>query len=521
MRFTIQRKVFVATFVLSGAMALLLIGLMRWNLEQGFSRYVVIAELEHVDWIAKNIEEAYAQQGNWDFLQGKENPFNRLHVPGNSFPTPPPRENPGQFPPPEINNELANRPPPRFPPRPMPPGFDHAPPAGIFEPGLSDSRPLDRPPPQGTNNGREPDILNIGPRLSVRDETGKLLAGNPQSDSLSASLPIHFQGQIVGVLMLLPPRTGDKLNAAFLATQTRQLWLSGLGALLLSLVASWLLARQFLAPIKELATGVNHIAGGRFSERILVQRSDELGELAADFNAMAEMLARTEEYRRQWVSDSSHELRTPIAVLRAEIEALQDGVRVADEKNLARLHKQVMQMSKLVDDLRMTLDRDGGLSCLELTTIAPLKVLEDCIEEFTPRFAATRIALDASGLPQKDPGWLIRGDSDRLHQVFTNLFENSLRYTHPDGRLEVTTTVAERKLLLRFNDTAPAPPEPTMPRLFDRFFRAEPSRSRELGGSGLGLAICKTIIEAHGGAIRASKSQLGGLCISIDLPLTK
>jgi two-component system sensor histidine kinase BaeS len=431
------------------------------------------------------------------------------------------RSNGEQFAPPEESNGLYNRPPPRFTQGQLPPGLDNAPPPGSFESGPPDFRPLDKPPQQGENNGRKADILNIGPRLSVRDVSGKLLAGNPQTDSLAATLPIHYQGQIVGELTLLPPRTDDKLNAAFLATQTRQLWLSGLVALLLSLVASWMLARQFLAPIRELAAGVSHIAGGRFSERIQVHRSDELGELAADFNAMAEMLARTEEYRRQWVSDSSHELRTPIAVLRAEIEALQDGVRVADEKNLARLHKQVMQMSKLVDDLRMTLDRDGGYSCLELDTIAPLRVLDECIEEFIPRFAATRIALNASGLPQQDPGWRIRGDSDRLHQVFTNLLENSLRYTYPDGRLAVTATVADRKLQLRFNDTAPAPPEPTMPRLFDRFFRAEPSRSREMGGSGLGLAICKTIIEAHGGTICASKSALGGLCISIDLPLTK
>jgi two-component system sensor histidine kinase BaeS len=521
MRLTIQRRVFISTFLLSGTMALLLIGLMRWNLERGFSRYVVIAELEHVSWIAKNIEDAYARQGNWDFLLGDENAWNRLHVPGGSFPALPSRGNKELLSPPAGLHVMESDPPPRFPERHLRPGLGYGPPPGSFEPGSPDFTPLDKPPQQGANNERKPDILNIGPRLSVRDISGKLLAGNPQSDSLAASLPILYQGQRVGELTLLPPHTGDELKAAFLATQTRQLWLSGLVALLLSLVASWMLARQFLSPIKELATGVRHIARGLFSERIRLQRSDELGELAADFNAMAEMLARTEESRRQWVSDSSHELRTPIAVLRAEIEALQDGVRVADEKTLARLHKQVMQMSKLVDDLRLTLDREGGLSCLELSTIAPLKVLEECIEEFSPRFAATRIALVATGLPQKDPGWHIRGDADRLHQVFVNLLENSLRYTHQDGRLEVTATVAERKLRLSFNDTAPAPPDATLPRLFERFFRAEPSRSRELGGSGLGLAICKTIIEAHSGTIRASKSTLGGLCISIDLPLSK
>ncbi|HRD48586.1 MAG: HAMP domain-containing protein [Candidatus Competibacter sp.] len=488
LRFTIQGKVFFTTFALAAAMAALLLGLTRWNLGQGFSRYVVEAEIGRLDWLVKNIEDAYAQNGNWDFLRGGREPWDRIVARTARADVRPPR-------PPRGANPGAGDPPP--------PGFEGRPP----------------PPGSPTDAGGWPaDLLSLYPLLSIRDASGQVLAGNPRPEGLAANRPIHFQGLVVGSLTLQAAGTEEARDAAFLATQMRNLWLSGLAALLLSLVAAWLLAHHLLRPIKALAMGARQIAEGRFSVRIPVRQNDELGELASDFNAMAEMLARTEEFRRQWISDSSHELRTPIAVLRAEIEALQDGVRTADEKTLVRLLRHVLQMSKLVDDLRQTLDRDDGQTSLELASIKPLAVLRETLEEFHPRLAVADLALDTSALPQPDPGWRIHGDAERLHQVFANLLENTLRYTHPGGRLKIAATVQAGNLRLQFDDTPPAPPEQAMPRLFDRFFRAEPSRSRLYGGSGLGLAICKTIVQGHGGTIAASTSALGGLCIRITLP---
>jgi two-component system sensor histidine kinase BaeS len=206
-------------------------------------------------------------------------------------------------------------------------------------------------------------------------------------------------------------------------------------------------------------------------------------------------------------------------VLRAEIEALQDAVRTADEPTLARLHRNVMQMSKLVDDLRQTLDRDDGEADLELSPLDPLAVIRETAEEFAERFGSAGLTLDASRIPPGRSPWRIRGDGDRLHQVFANLLENTLRYTDPGGRLEITASAKGGRLHLQFDDSAPAPPEAAMKRLFERFFRAEPSRSRQHGGSGLGLAICRRIILGHGGTIASARSDLGGLSIRIDLPL--
>ena len=494
-RLTIQRKAFLATFALAGAMAVLLTGLYRVNLEKGFRRYVVETEIGRLGWLVTGIEGAYARTGNWDFLRNSSEPWDRAGEALGAFEAGAPRP-PGDGHPPPFRG---------------PPGSGDRPP-----PPLADGRPPHPGPPGG---GRPPDTLGFRPRLSLLDAEGKLLGGEPPPDGSSARRPIRHRGETVGWLVLRSPPTGEALDLAFLDTQARGLWMSGLAALVLSLVAAWLIARQLLGPIRDLTQGARHIAQGRFSEPIPVRGNDELGELAAGFNAMAAMLAREEESRRQWIADSSHELRTPIAVLRAEIEALQDAVRTADEPTLARLHRNVMQMGKLVDDLRQTLDRDDGKPDLELASIDPVPLLREAAEGFRERLQAVGIALDLTRLPGPGPGWRVRGDSDRLLQVFGNLLENTLRYTDPGGRLEVAATARGGTLLVTFDDTAPAPPEKAMQRLFERFFRAEPSRSRQHGGSGLGLAICRRIVQGHGGTISAAPSPLGGLSIRIELPL--
>jgi two-component system sensor histidine kinase BaeS len=495
-RLTIQRKVFLATFALAAAMALLLSGLTRWNLEQGFTRYVVETEIGRLDWLVTNLETAYAKGGSWDFLKDSVEPWDRA-----------------------AEQLVREGRPPDFQ---GPPGFGDRPPFGLDDrppPPFADGRPP-HPGPPGLADGRPPpDTLAFRPRLSLRDRSGAVLAGHPAADGPWATRPIRFKGETVGLLALRAPPVGAALDLAFLATQAREIWLSALAALVLSLVAAWLLARQLLRPIRDLTAGARQITEGRFSERIPVRGNDELAELAEDFNAMARMLAQNDESRRQWISDSSHELRTPIAVLRAEIEALQDAVRTADEPTLARLHRNVMQMSKLVDDLRQTLDRDDGEADLELSPLDPLAVIRETAEEFAERFGAAGLTLDASRIPPGRSPWRIRGDRDRLHQVFANLLENTLRYTDPGGRLEITASSKSGRLRLQFDDSAPAPPEAAMKRLFERFFRAEPSRSRQHGGSGLGLAICRRIILGHGGTIVAARSDLGGLSIRIDLPL--
>jgi len=508
-RLTIQRKVFLATFALATIMAGVLTLVMRWNLGQGFERYTTAAEFARLDWMVSNIETEYAAHGNWDFVRAApEEVWLRLSHPNPAA---------GLDPAPAAPDE--NRPPPPWDNRPPRPDGGYPPP----RPDESYPPPPLRPPPprQGPpGNGRPLDALRIGPRLALLDNDGKRLAGNASGVAAAAEKAILYQGKAVGRLTLqAAPSSVQQLDAAFLASQTHNMLLAGLAALGCSLLAAWLLARHLLAPIRDLTAGARKVSGGALDAQIQVRSDDELGELSATFNEMAGRLARLEESRRAWISETSHELRTPLAVLRAEIEAMQDGVRTPDAATLSRLHKQVLQLSTLVDDLRLTLEREPGGADMEHALVAPIGVLEDCIASFRDRYQAAAIEIDTLHLT--DAGWHVRGDTGRLTQVFGNLLENTLRYTHAGGRLSISAQADNKSLLLQFDDTAPAPPPAALPRLFERFFRAEPSRSRLLGGSGLGLAICKTLTEAHGGKIGAALSKLGGLHISIELPLEK
>ena len=504
-RLTIQRKVLLAAVVLSTTMVLILIAVIRWNLGQSFERYTVAAELFRLDWLIHNVESEYARHQGWEFIQkDPDRVWRSLSRPdgfmrradeetggwGPNFQRPPPPR-PG----PDLNPPEDDLGPPEEPKRDQP--FPHA----------------HRPPPPH-------DPLNVGPRLTLLDAGGEWLAGARAMGKISASRPILFHGEQVGTVSLRSsPQALKAIDAAFLASQTQSVLLAGGAVLFLSLLAGGLLIRQILAPIHDLMNGAKRIAEGRLESRIPIRTEDELGELSKSFNAMAERLERAETTRRQWVHDASHELRTPLAVLRAEIEALQDGVREPNASTYARLHQQVQQLAILIDDLRQTLDQTEGMGPMEQLLFQPVPILEEVLDHFTERFHRAQLRIERPASLELRP--MMRGDAGRIMQVFSNLLENSLRYTDPGGLLKISVQDLGEELSLIFEDTPPAPSRQDLAHLFDRFFRSEPSRSRALGGSGLGLSICKNLVEAHGGRMTAGLSPLGGLAIRIVLPLEK
>lgn len=504
-RLTVQRKVFLSILALTAVTVAIIFASTQWNLAQGFGRHAAETELLRFDGLVNRLATDYRREGDWKFVMDDARHWRHLLMeslrPEHERPMgAPPNWNSHEHPPPP-GGRFRERPPPPgeyFRGRPPPP-----PPDGHFH---------ERPPPPAMGD------YSLESRLRLVDAQGGRVAGAEGKNRPTVERLVVVDGKTVGRLLLDVPQIPAGAQAmAFLVSQIRALWLASAVALLLACGAAWLLARYFLKPIRHLAAGARQIAGGQYAVRIPVQRGDELGDLAEDFNAMAEVLARTEESRQQWISDTSHELRTPLAVLRAEIEALQDGVRSPGEASYARLHKQIMQLGKLVDDLRYTLASAPDGLALDRHPVEPLAILRETIEQFRSRFVAARLALDTAALPAV--GTELWGDADRLRQVFANLLENSLRYTSVNGRLQITAATEDGQLWIQFDDTAPAPPLAELPRIFDRFYRAEPSRSRAYGGSGLGLAICKSLVEAHGGNISAAMSPLGGLSIRLTLPL--
>ncbi len=364
--------------------------------------------------------------------------------------------------------------------------------------------------------------------LGVTDADGAHVAGAHVNPADAARLPLMQRNRVVGYLMLAPPELlRGQADRAFLARQSGFIAWTGLVGLVLALVLSWLVARRWLAPIDGLSRAAQEIAHGRLHTRVVVDGTDELALLGQTFNSMAERLDTIETSRRAWLADVAHELRTPLAAMRAEIEALQDGVRRFDDKTALRLHRQVMRLGQLVDDLRSSMREADGVTAHGIspfTTVFPFTLLTEAVEMMRERFAQRDIAVDTRRLGSVDNGLAMRGDAPRLHQVFMNLLENALNYTDAGGSVRLSASVegstSDGLLHLRFDDSAPGPLVHEVPQLFDRLFRGEASRSRETGGSGLGLSICRTIVEEHGGSIDASPSPMGGLRVIVTLPLS-
>ena len=313
---------------------------------------------------------------------------------------------------------------------------------------------------------------------------------------------------------------------------------NGLFTVLVVIVFVVLLLTRYLRPLISASRQIHGMANGTLAlQPVPVVRDDEVGELARGFNFLLERLRETtaqkeaqerlrlaekeqmERSLRQWMADSSHELRTPIGVLRAQVEAMQDGVRPVDATALGVLHREVMGLSRLVDDLHTLACSDVGQLHTRADAIAPLALLDDTVASFHESFAAAGLVIHWAERPESEP--VIRGDWGRLRQVFGNLLENSLRYTDAGGALTIAARLLGDQLLLRFDDTAPGVPPESLEFLFERFYRVDSSRSRNLGGSGIGLAVCRSIVEAHGGSIAASPSPLGGLRLSLRLPCIK
>lgn len=287
--------------------------------------------------------------------------------------------------------------------------------------------------------------------------------------------------------------------------------------LVLGAIVAFLLSRHLLSPIKELVRGTRSLTSRRFDTRITVTTSDELGQLADDFNQMAHTLEQYEHMRQQWISDIAHELRTPLSILRGEIEAMQDGIRETTSERLDSLHAEVVHMSKIVNDLHDLSVAESGALHFKREPVNLLKTVRSCLQKYMGRFEEHGIAIvDELGALETIE---ILGDRDRLIQVFTNLLENTLRYTDAPGALTASILSTHTETVLRFADTKPGVPPASLDRLFERLYRVDDSRNRATGGSGLGLAICKSIVEAHGGTISARNASSGGLQIEIILPL--
>ncbi|MFT7053234.1 MAG: two-component system sensor histidine kinase BaeS [Psychromonas sp.] len=468
MRLTLFRKLFISLLLISSIMMVGMALLINNSFQTGLQNYLNQREIEKMQVIAEQVSQYYSPENGWQTIQES----------------------------PDLWTDLLRQ------------VGEHS----LRGRGRSNR---DRPPEERLLINPRVFLLNIqgeavlhrARKIQQRNESGEFI-----------KVPILLDEQNIGWIAIIQREmiTG-KLTKSFFKQQLNNFYWIAAWAALFSFVVAALLVRHFLQPLKNLGLSVQALQSGDFNYQIQVKGQDELAELSKTFNNLTTTLKLQKHSREQWIADISHELRTPIAVLVSEIEAIEDGIRKPEPKYIKSLHEQVMNLSRLVDDLYQLSLSDAGVLTKNAEQVNLTQLLDNIANQNELRLAEKHIHLQRSYDPNQ--ATLLQADPNALSQLILNLFENSYRYTNPDGQLKLTLSQSLGTVELIIEDSAPAVPDEALPKLFERLFRVDKSRSRANGGSGLGLSICQNIVKAHGGLIAANHSPLGGLQIKITLPV--
>lgn len=291
-------------------------------------------------------------------------------------------------------------------------------------------------------------------------------------------------------------------------------WLLALGGLLAGGIGAGVgvvLARRTVRPITELTSAARDLRGGDRSRRAMVTGTDEVAQMAQAFNDLVDSVEQEDAVRRAFAADVAHELRTPLAVLRSQLEAVQDGVAVADPALFGSLHEETLRLGRVVADLETMTSADSVQFDLRRTRVDLADVVSRVADALAVRFEEQ--ALQLTVRPEPSPVW---GDEVRLQQVVTNLLTNTLKFVPTGGSVQVTTGASRENVELSVCDDGPGISAEDLDHVFERFYRGQRVRT---GGSGIGLAVVATLVQAHGGEVTAGNAEDGGACFLIRLPV--
>jgi two-component system OmpR family sensor kinase/two-component system sensor histidine kinase BaeS len=363
-----------------------------------------------------------------------------------------------------------------------------------------------------------------GDGVVVADSAGEMAGVELDAAELAAGAPIMAGERQVGTVVVTALVSGAELNADFLRQVNRAIALSLLLAGFVAVLAGGFVAWQLARPLRALTAAAGAIAEGDLRQRVAVRPGDEVGDLAEAFNDMAGRLERAEAQRRQMTADIAHELRTPLAVIQGNVDALQDGLFPLTAEALEPIRAKTALLTRLVEDLRQLALAEAGRLPLDLKVMALGPALGHAVESFRPAADGKQIDLGIkveSGLPPA------LADPQRIEQVLVNLLSNALRYTPAGGMIELSASRARGAangaaalLLVRVKDSGPGVAPEAMAAVFERFYRADRGRGREEdgGGTGLGLAVARSIVEAHGGQIGVESRPGEGATFWFTLP---
>jgi len=469
--------------------------LIQWTVDKELIKYINIREQQIFSVISQQLEDSYEAHGDWAFIVRQPRLFHQIlrQADGRTVEHKPMERRPH---PPEKRRHLSNNRPP-----------------------FSDRYDGEHRPFQGERNFRPPpsEVHNF----SLLDSDKQVVIGPYRVGEKYKLMAIKSGSETVGWLAFKRKRNpGDDFDFALQESLTEGfLLISGL-VIFLSATFAIPLTYFIVRRIKALTEGAKAISSGDLSYRVKVVSKDEVGELGRDFNHLAQTLEQNESARKRWIADIADELRTRLAITSGELEAMEDGVRALNVENVKSARDEIKHLQRLVNDLYELTNADIGAISYHKSPIDLIHLIQTEGDHFT--MLASEHGLNVSmNLPHDRVS--IQADASRLKQLIQNVLGNSIKYTDAPGEIRITAKVFKKSKQhiaeLVIEDSSPGVDALHLDKLFDHLYRVEASRNRQTGGSGLGLAICKQIVLAHQGEMKASASSLGGLKVSIRLPL--
>ncbi len=383
----------------------------------------------------------------------------------------------------------------------------------------------------GRNRANNGNLMATGIMAAALDERFLLIEGdqiifdsNPSGiqinnpDNLAQyGTPIYVNGQQVGTFLVASQLGILSENQNLFITRVNQalIWVGFIAILLVLLMAIWQ-SRNLIKPLHQMAEASSKLAKGDYSQRVHVDRNDELGDMANAFNQMASDLSQQSELRQQMMADVAHELRTPLSVLRIDLESMEDGLMEVTPENVRTLQSEVSYLTNLVEDLRMLSLADAGDLKIEKTQVEVNSLVREMIERHQNSAREGKVKLTAQYAGQEI---FVYGDSFRLSQVMVNIISNAIKHT-PTG-FEISTKVALKNndVIVSVTNFGSWIPKEDLERVFDRFYRLDQSRNRDRGGSGLGLSIARSLMQAHGGRIWAESVEGKSTTFFMSMPV--
>jgi histidine kinase len=359
-------------------------------------------------------------------------------------------------------------------------------------------------------------IVLIGAAVLILTSESVLPASfNRHMLGMGANGMMGFGGQGLG-----GPGAMAQLYVDFRAGFNEALTYAVLAAIVVAVALSLFFSRSVVASLRAITDASQRIADGRYDERVQVRGADELAQLAARFNQMAEKLEQVESMRRRLIGDVSHELRTPLTAIKGSMEGLMDGILPANHATYQQIHAEADRLNRLVDDLQELSRVEAKAYQLDIQPLDVSSIVQTVTKRLASQFESRHISLDfelASDLPR------VFADEDRTVQVLTNLAGNACQYSRESGKVQIAALQINAEVQISVHDTGIGIPPEHLTHVFDRFYRVDKSRSRQSGGgSGIGLTIARALVDAQGGRIWVTSEGEGqGSTFTFTLPVAK